>query len=279
MNKTNIQYLDYTWNPIAMRCNAVSDGCANCWHMRMAHRMKQNNILNKRKRAAYAGEEPILDLTELVKPLRKHNSRIGVQFMGDLFHPNITDEFIDRVFSIMFDCETIKQTGNTFFILTKRPTRMKEFLTKIDREDGDKYRYENIWFGLSVENQETADKRIPVLMQCPVKNRWISAEPLLGPVMIEDNLMRLSCDTRDNRGNHIPKQTRIDWVVCGAETGPKKRPMHWDWANSLADQCKTAKVPFFFKAPWAEFGLFKTPDTFRKIPAAAKELACLTKAV
>lgn len=258
-----IQYLDYTWNPIAMRCNAVSDGCANCWHMRMAHRMKHNNILSKKKRAAYAGDDPVFDLTELSRPLRKHNSKIGVQFMGDLFHPNVTDEYIHAVFSIMFDCLSIKQTGNTFFILTKRPARMKEFLTKIDREDGDKYQYDNIWFGVSAENQETADRRIPVLLDSPVKHRWISAEPLLGEIDLREYPnIRCGCGDCWTREGGWPCPTpanKVDWVVCGAETGPGARPMHWEWAISLADQCKAAKAPFFFKEPWSPL----TPDGCR----------------
>lgn len=256
MNKTNIQYLNYTWNPISMRCNAVSDGCMNCWHMRMAHRMANNPVLNKRRRAAYAGEDPILNLTELVKPLRKHNARIGVQFMGDLFHPNVTDEFIHGVFSIMFDCESIKQTGNTFFILTKRPERMFNFMRNnySPAQCFQRPPWNNIWFGVSVENQETADKRIPILLQCPVKNRWISAEPLLGPVDLTTiNVLQIE-------GRYPFPQLEekyrskaadyLDWVVCGAETGPGARPMEWDWAISLANQCKSANMPFFFKEPW-----------------------------
>lgn len=258
MNKTNIQYLDYTWNPISMRCDRISAGCDNCWHLRMANRMKSNPVLSPGQRLAYDGKITHLHLPELEKPLRKHNAKIGVQFMGDLFHPNVRDEHIHAVFSIMFDCESIKQTGNTFFILTKRPTRMKEFLTKIDREDGDKYRYDNIWFGVSVENQETAVSRIPLLIDCPVKHRWISAEPLLESV----NFRWATWEPlkRDSSTDHFDGLRRLDWVVCGAETGLGARPMHWDWAISLADQCKAARVPFFFKEPWGPL----TPDEVRR---------------
>ncbi|MFA6292555.1 MAG: DUF5131 family protein [Victivallales bacterium] len=244
MNKTNIQYLDYTWNPIAMRCDRVSAGCDNCWHLRMAHRMKANPALSLNKRSAYFGGNPVLDLMELGKPLRKKNARIGVQFMGDLFHPNVKEENIHAIFSIMFDCESIKQRGNQFFILTKRPERMKKFLDDIKSEYT---RYDNIWFGVSVENQETADMRIPLLLQCPIKHRWISAEPLLGYVSLagfDGETYRPWLDTK-------AWKCIIDWVVCGCETGSKARPMHWDWAICLADQCKAANVPFFFKEPWS----------------------------
>lgn len=260
MNKTNIQYLDYTWNPIAMRCDRVSPGCDNCWHLGMANRMKANPVLNKTRREAYDGKDPVLNLTELLKPKRlRIPSKIGVQFMGDLFHPNISNGFIEHVFSIISSCGYYDEIQHTFFILTKRPTRMMNFIKEYMKEGVGDY-FDHLWVGVSVENQETADKRIPLLLQCPVKNRWISVEPLLGPVQLEHNLMKFACDTRDLKTNLvIPKQTSVDWVVCGAETGPKKRAMHWEWAISLANQCKSAGVPFFFKEPWET-----APDACRR---------------
>lgn len=108
--------------------------------------------------------------------------------------------------------------------------------------------YENVWLGVSVENQETADERIPLLLQCPAAVRWISAEPLLGPL---DLGWFLSTNVWENgvavRGSDYGHGVRLDWVVTGGESGPAARPMHPDWARSLRDQCAAAGVPFFFK--------------------------------
>jgi len=173
MKKTNIQYLDYTWNPVSMRCDRVSPGCDNCWHLRMANRLAANPMMGLEKRPAYAGGNPVMDGAELDAPLKlKKPSRIGVQFMGDLFHEKIQSAWLSGIFNVMKNCPQ-----HTFFILTKRPKHLLNFVAGLGELD-------NIWFGVSVENQETADRRIPILLQCPVKHRWISAEPLLGKINI-----------------------------------------------------------------------------------------------
>lgn len=253
MNKTGIEYLDYTWNPIAMRCDRVSPGCDNCWHLRMANRMKSNPVLSIEKRSAYGQHSQYLDRTKMDELLRlKTPARIGVQFMGDLFHDSISDGWIDEVIDV---CSLALQ--HKFFFLTKRPARMRQAILRFKKAGGKPC---NIWWGVSVENQATADERIPYLLSVLDINRFISVEPLLESVSLEGfdgKVYRPWLDTK-------AWACGIHWVICGAETGPKARPMKWNWAISLADQCKSAGVPFFFKEPWEEYGLFKTPDACRR---------------
>ncbi len=250
MNKTSIEYLDLTWNPIAMRCSPVSRGCTNCWHLRMAHRLSKNSKIPMAKQVGYSGRIPYLDLEELWAPLRqKKPTRIGVQFMGDLFHESLSPEMIQDVLWNIQRCGWHK-----FFILTKRPDRLKEFFEGAPPLD-------NLWLGVSIEDQATANERIPILLQIPAAHRWVSCEPALGGVNLRggnygpDWLEGWDTETvasYDSRGECYPSplqvQTeKIDWVVCGGETGPGARPMHPDWVRSVRDECQAAGVPFFFK--------------------------------
>lgn len=249
MNKTNIQYLDYTWNPIAMRCDRVSLGCDNCWHLGFANRHAHNPKFRMEKRLAYeAGGRPYLDRTKMDEPLRKKKPlRIGVQFMGDLFHDKIPDGWIDEVFDV---CHLAPE--HTFFFLTKRQSRLRQAILRFKKDSG---KTGNMWFGVSVEDQETADLRIPYLLSVLDINRFISVEPLLKAVSLEGfdgKVYRPWLDTK-------AWACGIHWIICGAETGPKKRPMKWEWAISLANQCKAAGVPFFFKEPWKT-----APDACRR---------------
>jgi protein gp37 len=189
--------------------------------------------------------------------------RIFVNSMSDLFHESVTDEMRDRIFAVMALCPQ-----HIFQVLTKRPDRMLEYLSpenkrysarrvfdvaeNIDPEKG--YRFdvdaywplENVWLGVSVENQGTA-KRIWPLLNTPAAMRFVSCEPLLGAVDL-DEIEALCGNWR--RGATIGRY--LDWVICGGESGPGARPMHPDWACGLRDQCTTAGVPFFFKQ-WGEW--------------------------
>ena len=120
MQKTPIEYLDQSWNPIAMRCTPVSAGCDHCWHLRMANRLSYNRVVSENCAMAYSGYDPIIKAKELAAPLRRKKSAvIGVQFMGDLFHESITNEQIAAVYGVMAACPQ-----HTFVILTKRARRM-----------------------------------------------------------------------------------------------------------------------------------------------------------
>jgi protein gp37 len=207
--------------------------------------------------------------------------RIFVNSMSDLFHENVTDEMRDKIFAVMALCPQ-----HTFQVLTKRPKRMLEYLhgafgriadivVRMRAERGDKscvgplahlppgarwWPLANVWLGVSVENQETADERIPLLLETPAAVRFISAEPLLGSLWIAPWLGTECChdgsyseeDTNATICRECEEQGVLDWVICGGESGPGARPMHPDWARGLRDQCMAARVPFFFKQ-WGEY--------------------------
>lgn len=212
----------------------------------------------------------------LTVPLRwRKPRRVFVCSMADLFHGSIPDEFIARVFAVM-----ALAPQHTFQILTKRPHRMRSLLRSVEFADllGEcivevndgraeysiSFPLPNVHIGVSVEDQKTADLRIPLLLTTPAAVRWLSCEPLLGPV----NLPACRCLGVGSitHGRHWPDTvcdqcggsgSQIDWVVVGGESGPGARPMHPDWARSLRDQCAAADVPFLFKQ-WGEWA----PDGF-----------------
>lgn len=228
MGGTKIEWADRVWNPVT-GCTPVSAGCDHCYARRMATRL--------RGRAGYPADNPFRvtchpDRLEEPRHWRKP-SRVFVCSMGDLFHTAVSVEVLRRVWDIMAQCPR-----HTFMVLTKRPDRMRNLLSAsghLRRE----HPLANVWLGVSVEDQRTADERIPILKQIAVPVRFVSVEPMLGPV----NLGRL-----DRQPPYI-----LDWIICGGETGPGARPMHPDWARSLRDQCVEAGVPFFFKS-WGKWG-------------------------
>jgi protein gp37 len=271
MNETGIEYLEYTWNPIAMRCTPVSAGCDNCWHLRTADRHAVNPTLSEEMRGARAGGPPVLLEKEIEAPLRRRKpTGIGVQLMGDLFHETVHAEWAQLVVAI-----AAMAPQHQFLFLTKRPERAATVLGELGdlgtmhsmamdeyghhvfdvharrRDDGratawcfEEYGLPpNVWLGVSVEDQATADERVPVLLEIPAAVRWVSCEPLLGPVDIYEWLGNW-CSAYDDG---IETRPGLSLAVTGAETGPGKRPMQLDWARGLRDQCRAANVPFFFK--------------------------------
>jgi protein gp37 len=231
MQKTKIEYLTHTWNPIAMRCAPVSSGCANCWHLAMAKRLAANIDISMEKRIAYEGGSPFLDQKELEAPfsLRKP-ARIGVQFMGDLLHQKVDFFWFEKIMNVMNGLPR-----HTFFLLTKRPEKL---YFNFDYP-------KNLWLGVSVEDQKAADERIPILRSIPATNRWVSVEPQLEQIdLCLSPGLEISADYA-HRGIH--------WIVCGGETGSHARPLHPDWVRSVRDQCQAAGVPFFFKS-WGDKG-------------------------
>ncbi len=250
MNKTKIEYLTHTWNPIKMKCTRVSAGCANCWHLKY------------RTRFSYDGK-PVLREKDCLSPIRlKKPSIIGVQFMGDLFHESIPFEFIDLIFAIM-----IKADHHRFIVLTKRPKRMMEYILRKlwDENINDDGLYSavdeingnsdfnpllpHVWFGVSVEDQKTADERIPILLKIP-GNHFVSIEPMLGPVDLENLNGPANCRYQVlrpiTRGGYSNRPA-LDWVICGAETGQSARQMNIEWAHKLKNQCTKEGIPFFMK--------------------------------
>lgn len=256
-DKSKIEWTDATWNPIR-GCSRVSEGCRNCYAERIAARFSRpgqpyeglakhvavTKEWEKREfplvvnEARWTGEVRFIR-EHLADPLRwKKPRRIFVNSMSDLFHEKVPDGWITDIFNVMAQCER-----HTFQILTKRPSRMQDWMAaRCGRVPP------HVWLGVSVEDQKTADERIPLLLQTPAAVRWVSYEPALGPV----DFTNLNPPNFINAFDHSFGLPMLDWIVCGGESGPGARSMHPDWARSVRDQCQAAGVPFFFKQ-WGEF--------------------------
>ena len=263
-DKTRIEWTDATWNPTT-GCNKVSPGCKHCYAERDWARLSANPATRYYGRA-FTDVQCHDDVLPL--PLRwAKRRRIFVNSMSDLFHDAVPTDFIDEVFAVMARAER-----HTFQVLTKRPERMRAYLSDIDLEDrlSDIWREKlwfpeewslmlplsNVWLGVSVEDQAAADARIPLLLQTPAAVRWISAEPLLGHVYLDSDWIE------SRPGAH----GAIDWVVVGGESGLNAQPMHPGWARSLRDRCALAGVPFLFKQ-WSEWGQgFDCVEETRSVP-------------
>ena len=276
---TKIEWTECTWNPI-VGCSVVSPGCTNCYAMRTAARLANNpatpqyrgTVQPSRAGPVWTGKVALAE-TALMAPLkRREPTTYFVNSMGDLFHDNVPDEWIDRVFAVM-----ALRPQHTFQVLTKRAERMREYVTRLYSKDGflgnavtnlrltvfpymmtaedvrEKSPFPNVWLGVSAEDQTRANDRIPHLLKTPAAVRFVSCEPLLGPVNLDCLTGRATigdfADQELHQGHWL--DPGVDWVIVGGESGPKARPMHLDWARSLRDQCAAAAVPFFFKQ-WGE---------------------------
>lgn len=297
-DKSNIEWTDATWNPIA-GCSIVSPACTNCYAMAQAARIERmvngshyaglTKIINGK--AVWTGEVHQAPEAKLLEPLRwKRPRRIFVNSMSDLFHEAVPDEWIDRIFAVM-----ALAPQHQFQVLTKRPERMRaycsdartryriaryvvDFLIAKQVEVGENWPVEsegdidlpddiklrswplsNVWLGVTAEDQKRADERIPDLLATPAAVRFVSIEPMLGPVDLRAIRpdMTMKYDALEGRGEHLLGMKRgggprLDWVICGGESGPGARPIHPEWARSLRDQCAAAGVAFHFKQ-WGEW--------------------------
>jgi protein gp37 len=239
-DQSQIEWTDSTWNP-ATGCSKISQGCKNCYAESYWERLPMN------PKTAYFGRaftDVMTHPDRLDQPLRwKRPRKIFVNSMSDLFHESIPDQFIDQVWRVMAGAMHHK-----FQVLTKRPERMRAYL-RGNHARGIKMDWGNIWIGVSAEDQETANERIPILLDTPAAVRWVSAEPLLGPI----NFRRWFFFQVAARPADCPAAPGIDWVVVGGESGPKARPMDPAWVRVLRDQCVHYRIPFLFKQ-WGEYG-------------------------
>jgi len=267
LGKTKIEWTEYSWNPVT-GCTPISEGCQNCYAKRMANRL--------RGRCGYPADEPFkvtLHEDRLGEPLRwKKPRRVFVCSMGDLFHPDVPFDYITQVFDVMCswrwpnkeaersgDESLLEDPEHTFIALTKRPKRVLDWLWWLGEYwPGDSpvninltaegHFGEHVWLGVTAENQQRADERIPILLQIPAAVRFISVEPMLGPVDLAGHL-ELKGPRRTGDGfTYFWVAPKLDWVIYGGETGPGARPMHPDWARSIRDQCQNAGVPSFYKS-------------------------------
>lgn len=294
---TKIEWTDESWNPV-LGCSRVSEGCRNCYAERMAGRIASMGELGEwtaeyadvvrskdgRSLPQWNGRVKCLP-ERLDMPLRwRKPRRIFVNSMSDLFHPEVPFEFVDRVFAVMAMCP-----HHTFQVLTKRPERASEYFyyggplgtdgrvyqaskkwpaKRLAISNGFGWPLANVWLGTSCEDQATADERIPHLLRCPAAVRFVSLEPLLGPINLighRDPVTRttsggcLSPMLCATQSGGLYERPPIDWVIVGGESGPGARPMHPDWVRAIRDQCVAASVPFFFKQ-WGAFAPHFDPD-------------------
>ena len=293
-DKTKIEWTDASWTPIrasyieiqndgsgkeriGWHCEHPSEGCRHCHAEAMNNRLgpglafKPGNIFREEKRGYHNGEAKLfLDEKLLLQPLKwKRPRMIFVCSMTDLFADFVPDEWIDRVFAVMALCPQ-----HTFQVLTKRSARMRAYF----QSSGESFEFPdgsgtmhlprnggllNVWLGVSAEDQKRADERIPDLLATPAAERFVSAEPLLGPIdftrvtghsgTVFDALVPWRpCRIGGTTIEHGASTPILDWVIVGGESGKGARPMHPDWARSIRDQCGAAGVAFFFKQ-WGEW--------------------------
>lgn len=207
---SQIEWTEYTWNPVT-GCTKVSQGCKNCYAERMAKRLTAMGNPRYLDGFNVTLHHDLIDLPRFWKRPRL----VFVNSMSDLFHEHIPAEFIGRVFKTMSECRQ-----HTFQILTKRSERLKEIATDLPWTS-------NIWMGVSVEDERVMH-RIGDLSGTPAKTKFLSCEPLIGP------LPQMPLD-------------KIDWVIVGGESGPRSRPMKEEWVEDIRLQCTNSRSAFFFK--------------------------------
>jgi protein gp37 len=277
-DKTGIEWTDATWNPTT-GCDKVSPGCDNCYALTQAKRLKAMGSAHYQTdgdpRTSGPGFGIAMHPDGLDKPLRwQRPRRIFVNSMSDLFHAGVTREFQAEVFAVM-----ALARQHTFQVLTKRPGVMRSVLSSpafFDLVHAAAMRLlpegtagghlpwplPNVWVGTSVEDQKRADLRIPALLGTPAAVRFLSMEPLLGPV----DLTHMDVEGRlegaywinalSGRNTDMGRPCRdapsLDWVIVGGESGPGSRPMHPGWVRHLRDQAVAGQVAFHFKQ-WGNF--------------------------
>lgn len=274
---SKIAWTDKTWNPI-VGCSKCSAGCENCYAEKMAcrlQRMYDSDPYGKQKHLAkyldvvgfdfqaekynHWNGKTAFDESALSKPLHWRKGRkIFVCSMGDLFHESVPFEWIDQVMMVLNKCPQ-----HIFQILTKRPERMQEYIRRqMIACVATVWPLPNVWLGVTAENQEMADKLIPILLQTPAAKRFVSVEPMLGEMDITEYIPPIfMCEHYKNgigctdrlEGEPwdckiCPKNTKpLDWVIVGAESGSNMRWCAPEWPRSLVKQCQSADVPVFVK--------------------------------
>ena len=214
MKNSKIEWTDATWNPVT-GCSQVSPGCDNCYALQIAERKRGT-------RAFPVGFDVQLRPHKLLDPLRwKKPARIFVNSMSDLFHRDIPRDYLAQVWDTM-----IRADHHVYQVLTKRPHRASLLIREMGLSVP-----EHIWIGTSVENQVFADNRIPALLSIDAPVRWLSCEPLLGPLSLAPWLA----------------DGGIQWVIDGGESGTRRRPADPDWFQAIRDECEAAGVPYLHK--------------------------------
>ena len=306
-DKSAISWTDASWNPV-IGCTHVSRGCDACYARELHNQRYLAWKRGRMPTAPVQYHQPFkvvqLKPERLSLPLRwRKPRRIFVNSMSDLFHEDVPDEFIAAVFTV-----AALAPRHTFQILTKRPERMRRWFERVAAEDGwwwlgraasewldvpdlarrglivssyegapaeeihfdpgEPWPLPNVWLGVSVEDQERADQRIPILIDTPAAVRFLSCEPLLDELSLAEWLdISAQCwpctadltpdlSGRTDGGWSLKPdpitgirswRPALDWIICGGESGPRRRPMELDWARRLRDQCDESGVAFWFK--------------------------------
>jgi protein gp37 len=224
--RSGIEWTDVTWNPVT-GCTRVSAGCDNCYAATLANRLLKD--IYRRRLPVVDSDFTRKDLfavrlwpERLEEPLKwRKPMMVFVNSMSDLFHADIPEDFQRRVFEVMLEADS-----HIYQILTKRPARARRFWTRNNDLFQGGAIPPHIWLGTSVENQEV-DHRLRQLVDVPAHLRFLSCEPLIGPLELT--------------------LQGIHWVIVGGESGPVRRPMKYEWVAAIRDQCLEERVPFFFK--------------------------------
>ena len=280
---TKIEWCDETVNPI-VGCSKISDGCLNCYAEKMANRLSHMDVEGYDEVVGYGGKWNgntvfVPKALEKIAKWRKPK-RIFVGSMTDIFHKNTSNSDIAAVFGAM--CSAPR---HNFILLTKRPERAKAWFEWVEKrqeqgkslfpDDNDEWRVwqmlyvegrkkgidlpvhhgglwplPNIWLGVTVESEKYLG-RVNTLLKIPAAVRFVSVEPMLGPVSLNPFFPSMNFPSL--------RPPALQWIICGPETGPSKRPFDFDWARDLRDQCRAACVPFFYK----KHDDFKTPEDLR----------------
>jgi protein gp37 len=233
MQNSRIEWTDHTFNPW-IGCTKVSPGCDHCYAEREMHRFGKDawgQGKPRQRTAAGTWAQPWKWDKAAAKNGRR--DRVFCASLADILDPEVPIEWLSDLLELIDGCRNLD-----WLLLTKRPHLFGE------RTDVNFMEWPHVWLGTSIDNQEEADRRLPSLLQIPAQHRFLSCEPLLGPV-----------DLRLDR-RYDPTELRlIDWIIVGGESGPQARPTHPDWVYGLRDQSQEAGIPFFFKqwgewAPW-----------------------------
>lgn len=253
---SSIQWTDATWNPGIYGCDEVSPGCANCYAVVLAHRLAAMGKagytpdLTKPVPAggrAWTGEVRVIDehFEQIEQPLHwRKPRRVFVNSMTDLFHESVPDSHLDRVFAVM-----ALTPQHTYQVLTKRPDRMRAYMSASDVDsrileamqplsglkvltaEAEAWPLPNVWLGVSAEDQDRANERIPLLLDTPAAARFVSYEPALGPIDFRVVPIPVT-------GARELATSRLDWIIVGGESGPRARPFDLAWARSVIQQCR-----------------------------------------
>lgn len=250
---TNIEWTDETWNPVS-GCTRVSDGCTHCYIERTPPFRMSHRRFDGKGTGSTTGVQLYPDRLSIPLHWRKPR-KVFVCSLADLFQDEVPDEFIAHVFAVMQSC-----AAHTFQVLTKRHARMRSLLNSDDfwaavtdfgaivmgqrpsrpqhwPDEGARNKYlPNVWLGCTAENQQWADIRIPALLDTPAAMRFVSAEPLLGPIDLTPWLVPTAL-----------RPPELHWVITGGESGPGARPAHPAWFRLIRDECQAAGVAFLHK--------------------------------